>query len=205
MQQFTNSGFVKMVPNKSYSGSPKPTISAFEELPFSSDTPEFNALRSGDLTIGLLPVQDLSQKTTLEKDGYRDNPWFDFEDFFLNFNFTNTTTGPIRRQLYFRQAPPYLVNQQQYVKDFMGGIGTVNNGPVPTYPANNPDESPLEEHGQVYPYHPAKAVALLKANGWTVLPTGTSFCSHPRPTAGGVAVASPPEPRPASPCSTPAA
>jgi peptide/nickel transport system substrate-binding protein len=55
LTQFTVGGFVKMVPNRAYSGSPKPAISAFEELPFTTDTAEFNALRSGGLTIGYIP------------------------------------------------------------------------------------------------------------------------------------------------------
>jgi peptide/nickel transport system substrate-binding protein len=46
LSQFTTGGFVNMVPNKNYSGSPKPTISAFEELPYTSDTAEFDQLRS---------------------------------------------------------------------------------------------------------------------------------------------------------------
>jgi peptide/nickel transport system substrate-binding protein len=59
LTQYTTSGFVKMVPNRSYSGKPKPTISAFEELPFTTDTAEFDALRTGSLTIGYIPSQDL--------------------------------------------------------------------------------------------------------------------------------------------------
>ena len=46
LSQFTTGGFVNMVPNKNYSGSPKPTISAFKELPYTSDTAEFDQLRS---------------------------------------------------------------------------------------------------------------------------------------------------------------
>jgi peptide/nickel transport system substrate-binding protein len=179
LSQFSNSGFVKLVPNRAYSGSPKPVISAFEELPFTSDTAEFDALHSGQLTIGYLPIEDLSQRSALEKQGYSYNTWFDSEDFFLNFNFTNPTTGPILDQLYFRQAFQSLINQPQYIKDFMGGIGTINNGPVPSYPPNNPNESPLEAHGQVYPYDPARAVSLLKAHGWAVRPGGVSYCASP--------------------------
>ncbi|MGB6770415.1 MAG: ABC transporter substrate-binding protein, partial [Candidatus Dormiibacterota bacterium] len=74
LAQFTTSGFVKLVPNTLYSGSPKPTISAFEEIPFTSDAAEFNALRSGSLTIGYLPVVDLNQMASLERnEGYKFN------------------------------------------------------------------------------------------------------------------------------------
>jgi peptide/nickel transport system substrate-binding protein len=185
LSQFTSSGYLKMVPNPEYSGSPKVTISAFEELPFTSDTAEFNALRSGSLTIGYIPSQDLSQKTSLERnEGYRFSVWNNFMSMYLPYNFTNPTAGPIFKQLYFRQAMQDLVDQSQYIKQFMLGIGRITNGPVPDYPPGNPDESPLELNGQLYPYNPSKAVALLKNNGWTVKPGGVSYCSKPGSGAG---------------------
>ncbi|HUY54253.1 MAG TPA: ABC transporter substrate-binding protein [Candidatus Nanopelagicaceae bacterium] len=185
LSQFTTTGFVKMVPNPKYSGSPKPAISAFEELPFTSDSAEFNALRSGSLTIGYIPVQDLAQKTSLEKSqGYSYAPWYISSFNFARYNFTNPTVGPILRQLYFRQAFQSLVNQPLYIKQFGAGTGTVTNGPVPTYPPNNPDESPLEAKGLVYPYDPAHAVALLKDHGWTVSPGGSTVCSKPGTSSG---------------------
>ena len=185
LSQFTTSGFVKMVPNPDYSGSPKPAISAFEELPFTSDSAEFNALRSGELTIGYLPVQDFTQKNSVERQqGYSYSPWYAFAFTYFVYNFTNTSVGPIFKQLYFRQAIQSLVNQPQYIKAFMAGIGAVTNGSVPTFPAHNPFESPLEAKGQVYPYDPAKAVSLLKDDGWTVVPGGTSYCSRPGTAPG---------------------
>ncbi len=185
LTQFTTSSFAKFVPNGAYSGSPKPTISAFEELPFTSDSAEFNALKSGALTIGYIPVQSLAQKSTLEKtQGYRFAVWNQFSTVYIPYNFTNTTSGPVFKQLYLRQAVQSLVNQPAWIKDFGSGIGIIDNGPVPGYPPGNPDESPLEAHGQVYPYDPAKAVTLLKDNGWTVRPGGTSVCSNPGSGAG---------------------
>ena len=179
LKDYTTAGYVKMVPNKNYSGSPKPTISAFVEEPFTSDTAEFNALKAGSLTIGYIPPQDISQKALLEKSGYTFNPWYDFGFVYFPYNFTEPTTGPIMQQLYFRQAFQSLVNQQQYIKDFLAGYGVPTNGPVPTYPPGNPDASPLESKGLVYPYDPTKAVSLLKAHGWTVNPGGVSTCTKP--------------------------
>ncbi|MHB1638472.1 MAG: ABC transporter substrate-binding protein [Candidatus Dormibacteria bacterium] len=185
LRQFTSTGFVKMVPNKNYSGFPKPTISAFEELPFTTGSAEFNALRSGSLSIGYIPIEDLAQKAVLEKSqGYRYNPWYNFGMIYFPYNFTDPTVGPIFRQLYFRQAFQSLINQPQYIKHFMAGIGTIHNGPVPGYPLNNPDESSLESKGQIYPYSPTKAVRLLKANGWRVTPGGTTVCGKPGTAPG---------------------
>jgi peptide/nickel transport system substrate-binding protein len=192
LSQFTTEGYAKLVPNSAYSGSPKPRISAFEELPFTSDTSEFDALRSGSLTIGYIPLQDVAQEASVEQSGYsRYRQWYTFGINYIPYNFTDTSVGPIFKQLYFRQAFQSLVNQHQYIKDFGDGIGEIGNGPVPEYPVGNPDESPLEESGQVYPYDPTKAVTLLKDNGWTVVPGGRSYCSKPGAAAGecGVGVA----------------
>jgi peptide/nickel transport system substrate-binding protein len=184
LSQFTTSGFVKLVPNTLYSGSPKPSIGAFEELPFTSDSAEFNAVRAGKVTIGYIPTQDLSQKASIEKnENYSYDRWSVLGIDFFVYNFTGDKTGPVFSQLYFRQAMQSLVDQPQYIKDFMGGTGTVNNGPVPTFPSNG-DVSPFLAKGQVYPYDPAKAVSLLKSHGWTVKPKGESFCSKPGTGAG---------------------
>jgi peptide/nickel transport system substrate-binding protein len=179
LTNLTSSGFVKFVPNKSYTGANKPTLSAFEEEPYTTDSAEFDALRSGSLTIGYVPPQDLSQKAELDKSGYKFSTWHIAAMSFITYNFTNLKSGKIFDQLYFRQAFQSLVNQPQYIKDFTNGIGTVANGPVPAWPVGNPNESQLESKGQVYPYDPSKAVELLKQHGWTVKPGGSTSCSHP--------------------------
>ncbi len=184
LSQFTSDGYAKLVPNKNYSGSPKPTISAFELEPYTTDTAEFDALEAGQLTVGYIPTQDLGQKAAIEKKGYDYAEWNDFGIVYFPYNFTNPTAGPIFSQLYFRQAYQSLVNQLQYIKDFGDGIGSANNGPVPTYPKGNPDVSPLEGGSQVYPYNPTKAVNLLKNNGWTVNPGGVSVCAKPGNATG---------------------
>ncbi len=177
---FTTSGYVKMVPNPLYSGSPKPTISAFEELPYTTGAAEFDALKSGSVDIGYIPPEDLGQKNAIEKqEGYKFNPWYTFGTTMSPFNLTNPKVGPIFQQLYFRQAFQYLINQEEYIKDFAGGIGTVDNGPVPTYPPHNSQVSPLEGQKDVYPYDPSKAVSLLESHGWKVHPGGTSVCADP--------------------------
>lgn len=185
LSQFTQSGFAKLVPNPAYSGSPKPTIAAFEELPFTSASAEFDALASGSVTIGYIPTTSLTDLTRLEKQhGYAYSPWYAFGFNAIDFNFTNPAVGPLFKELYFRQAFQSLINQTQYIHAFSAGIGTVTNGPVPTYPPGNSDESPLEAKGLVYPYNPTKAVSLLRAHGWTVVARGVSYCSRPGTAPG---------------------
>jgi peptide/nickel transport system substrate-binding protein len=179
LSQFTPSGYVRLVPNRGYSGAPKPRISAFVELPFTSETSEFDALRSGAVTIGYIPVEDLSQVKSLERQlGYSFAPWRAYGFEYIPYNFTNQTSGPIFSQLYFRQAMQSLVDQSAYIREFLQGYGSVVNGPVPTS-VPDPFASSLEAHGQVYPYEPARAVSLLRAHGWKVVPGGTSYCASP--------------------------
>jgi peptide/nickel transport system substrate-binding protein len=182
---FTSAGYAKMVPNTAYSGSPKPAVSAFEELPFTSTTAELNALVAGQVSIGYVPPEDAQQRTQLERNhGYSFSPWYDFGIQFAQYNFTNPSVGAVLSQLYFRQALQSLVDQPLYIKEFMSGFGTTNNGPVPTYPAHNPDVSPLEAGGPVYPYDPKKAAQLMSENGWSVHPGGVTTCSRPGTSQG---------------------
>ena len=176
---FNTDGYCRLVPNKSYSGSPKPSISAFVEEPFTTDTSEFNALLSGTVTIGYIPTQDLASRPRLAKLGYNFAPWYGYGFVYFPYNYTNPTVGPIFKQLYFRQAFQSLVNQKEYIQQFDGGFGQVEAGPVPLNPPTNPFQSPLEKAGQMYPYDPTKAVSLLRDHGWTVVPKGVSYCSNP--------------------------
>ncbi len=184
LAQITSSGYLKLVPNTAYSGPDKAHIGALEELPFTSDTAEFDALRSGSVDYGYLPTQDIGQKSYLTSHGYTYAPWGEWGFYLLTINFTSPTEGALFDQLYFRQTMQHLINQPQYIKKFQVGLGTIGNGPVPTWPPNNVFESPLEAKGQVYPYSPSSAVSLLKENGWTVHPGGLSVCTKPGTAAG---------------------
>ncbi len=184
LQTFTPSGYVRLVPNSSYSGNPKPTVSAFVEEPFTTDSAEFDALRSGQLTIGYVPIQDLAQKGALEHRGYSFAPWYGYGFGYLSYNYTNPQVAPIFDQLYFRQAMQSLVDQPQYIHDFAAGYGAPESGPVPVLPSNNSFESPLEKRGPVYPFNSSAAVGLLSGHGWKVVPGGTSYCQRPGSGSG---------------------
>ena len=60
---FNSSGAVTLVPNTSYSGPQKATVTV-QELPFTTDNAEFNALVGGNIDIGYVPQQDITQNTT---------------------------------------------------------------------------------------------------------------------------------------------
>jgi peptide/nickel transport system substrate-binding protein len=61
---FSSSGAVTLVPNPTYSGPQKASVSKFEELPFTTDNAEYTALLGGKLTVGYLPQQDLTASTS---------------------------------------------------------------------------------------------------------------------------------------------
>jgi peptide/nickel transport system substrate-binding protein len=172
-----STGFAAFVPNRNYGGPGKPTLAKFEELPFTTDSAEYDALRSGQLDYGYLPVQDLSQKQYFVSHGYVVNDWLDygFNDFFLNF--TNPTVGPIFKQLYIRQAIQTLINQPQISQDIYHGAAYPTYGPIPTRPAN-PYTAKIGTDNP-YPYSVSAAKKLLSNHGWTVHAQGIDTCSSP--------------------------
>ncbi len=175
-------GYTTMVPNSSYAGPDKPRIARLEEVPFTSDTAEFDALRSGALDYGYLPVQDLSQRGYLKAHGYRFAPWPLWSFNAITVNFTNPTAGPILDQLYVRQALQRLIDQPAIVRDVLRGYGQANYGPVPLTPAN-PYVNAAERRSP-YTYDPAAARALLAAHGWAIHPNGVDTCRRPGVVAG---------------------
>src|SRR5215472_4992643 len=67
LSAFNADGHVAFVPNPKYSGPVKPTLSKFEEVPFTTDAAEYNVLRSAaaggqKIDVGYLPQQDAPPK-----------------------------------------------------------------------------------------------------------------------------------------------
>jgi peptide/nickel transport system substrate-binding protein len=179
---FRSDGYAQFVPNPRYSGSPKPRISTFVMEPFTSEDAEFNVLRSGGLSYGYVPINDLSQESVLRAAGYQIVSWPSWSISYIVLNFNNPTVGPMLRQLYIRQAMQDLIDQHGYIHAFLKGNGVPTNGPVPAQPPSA-FSSPQLEHG-FYSYAPAKAVQLLRSHGWAVHPNGTSTCAKPGTGAG---------------------
>ena len=190
LTHFDASGNVTMVPNTTYSGPTKPTIKQFQEVPFTSDSAEFNALVGGKVDVGYLPTADVTQPTTNAlKAGpnnprltnYTLDPLYSWSINYFPYNFTSTgsdgNAGKIFSQLYFRQAMQLLVDQPLYIQKIDKGYGVGTYGPVPSEPANSFVSSEVKDNP--YPYNPSKAVSLLKDHGWTVVPKGTSTCASP--------------------------
>jgi peptide/nickel transport system substrate-binding protein len=179
LKSFSTDGEYIYVPNKNYSGPDKPTLDEVINEPFTSDTAEFDALRSGgSLTVGPLPQNDLNQIPELKAEGYdvATQPLPAVSGIYPNFY--NSQVGAIVSQLYVRQALEDLINRPQLVSKVYDGYADPGNGPIPVEGFSSL-LSPLEKSGGPYPYDPSKATALLKAHGWTVTPNGTTTCADP--------------------------
>ncbi len=188
LTDFDASGNVTLVPNPSYSGSVKPTLKSFKELPFTSDYSEFNALVSGKVSVGYLPSQAITAATSNPLVAGPNNsqlpnftlaPLYTWSVNYFPYNFDSNanggTVGKIFNQLYFRQAMQYLVNQPGLIARLNDGYGVPTYGPVPVVPRNSFASAAAKSNP--YPYSPSRAVHLLTAHGWRVVPNGTSTCA----------------------------
>jgi peptide/nickel transport system substrate-binding protein len=178
LSAFNSDGYYAWVPNKNYSGPDKPVLDKVIWTPFTTDTAEMDSLRSGtSLSLAQLPQNDVHQIGALEAEGYTvaNLPTPGVAEIVPNFY--NAATGPLARQLYVRQALEDLIDRPQLVSKVFAGYGDPGNGPVPVTYGQQWD-SPLEKAGGPYPYDPAKAIALLKAHGWKVVPNGVDVCQR---------------------------
>jgi len=185
---FNADGHVTMVPNPSYSGSDKPHLSEFQELPFTTDAAEYDVMRapssSSKIDVGYIPPEDLAPKPAGAAvgpnalPGYTLAPWDSWGISYYTVNEQDTIGdhGAIFRQLYFRQALAYLLNGQAVLQGPLKGYGSLTTGPVASVPATS-WLSPQQKNN-AFPYNPAKAKSLLTSHGWNVTPGGTTTCSN---------------------------
>ncbi len=173
---FQSDGYYAWVPNKNYSGPDKPALSKVIWTPFTTDTAEMDTLRSGtSLDLAPLPLNDIKQLPALEAEGYAVANVPVNGNAEIVPNFYNPVNGPLLRQLYVRQAMEYLINRPEIVNKIYAGYADPGNGPVEVLYGQQWD-SPLEKAGGPYQYSPSKAIALLKAHGWKVVPSGVDTC-----------------------------
>jgi peptide/nickel transport system substrate-binding protein len=197
LSAFNADGHITFVPNKSYSGPVKATLSKFEETPFTTDAAEYNVLRSSaaggqKIDVGYLPEQDAPAKpagATVGANpvpGYTLSPWYPWGINYFVINQKSTTgNGPVNRQVYFRQVLANLVNQEAVIKGPLRGYGTLTLGPVGSTPVTS-YLSPQLKSGNPFPYNLAAAKNTLTSHGWKVVPNGISTCTDPAKCGPGV-------------------
>jgi peptide/nickel transport system substrate-binding protein len=177
-----------LVPNKTYSGSPKPQLSAFTYYAYTDDTTEYTALRSGQLDVGYIPDQDLPPVTgsqvlpTTDPLGssYSLAANYPYGIDYYEINYNNPTLGPAFKQLYVRQAMQELIDQTGMVKTIQRGYGYATSGGVPNEPPNQWTPSiQTQNSGQgPYAFSVASATKLLTSHGWKEV-GGVMTCESP--------------------------
>ena len=202
LSAFSSDGHMTFVPNKKYSGPIKPKLAAFEEVPFTTDSAEYDVMQSASsstkIDYGYLPPEDAPDKpagaTTGANPlhGYTLAPLYAFGiDYYSVNEQASTGDAPILKQLYFRQAMAYLTNQKAVIDGPLRGYGVPTVGPVgstPTTPFLSSEGKAQEASGVgPFPFSIAKAKALLTSHGWKVVPGGTSTCADPAKCGPGIA------------------
>jgi peptide/nickel transport system substrate-binding protein len=185
LSSFASNGFYTLIPNKAYSGPVEPTLSEIKFLPFTSWSAEYDALRSGSVTVGYIPSTELPSKSLDESRGINPlSPKYNLElnyywgYAYLLINFNNPAVGPLFHQLYIRQALQALVDQPLYLQKAESGYGYEEYGPIPKLPPN-PYVDAYEQHNP-YPFSISHAKALLTEHGWSIPASGSpAFCVRP--------------------------
>jgi peptide/nickel transport system substrate-binding protein len=172
-----SSGAFTLTPNQSYGGPHAKAESVFEAVPFTSDEAEFNAVRSGSIDIGYMPLDDAKLAPAVKAGGYNvfGYPGFFFNYVAYNFDDKSGDFNNIIAQLYIRQALAHLEDEPGYISAFMSEAGGQAYGPVPKYPAS--PYTPSDATTDPYPFSVPDAITLLKDHGWTVNTTGTDVCA----------------------------
>jgi peptide/nickel transport system substrate-binding protein len=194
LQSFNPDGNAAFVPNTKYDGPVKPKLAKFEELPFTTEGAEYNVLQAGgnQVDVGYLPTTDApttsnpAQAGSNPVSGYTMSPQILWSINYFPINQLSTTgNGPINKQLYFRQAIQYLVNQESIINGPLHGYGYPTVGPVGTFPPTD-YLSAQGKQGDPFPFSLAKAKQLLAEHGWKIVPGGVSTCDDPAKCGAGV-------------------
>jgi peptide/nickel transport system substrate-binding protein len=195
LSAFSVAGADTFVPNKAYSGSPKPTLSALKYVTYTSDSAMYTALKTGTLDVGAVPPADLPMKPLNQAlpssnplgSGYTLAPFYTYAIAYYQVNFNNPTDGPVFKQLYFRQALMYINDQEGMSKAIYRGYAYPTTGPVPPEPANAFEPSVERANGGAgpYPFNIAKAKSLLESHGWKLV-GGVMTCEDPAKCGSGV-------------------
>jgi peptide/nickel transport system substrate-binding protein len=193
MSSFNTDGNVTFVPNPAYSGSPKPTLAQFKEVPFTDLSATYTALKTGQVDVGHVTAPDLPQKPSGSAvpavnplgSAYTLAPFYQYGIRYYQPNFNNPTFGAVFKQLYIRQALQDVVNQVGIDNAIYRGYSVPTSGGVPSIPVNQwtPVAQEANNNQGPYPFSIAKATTLLTSNGWSMA-GGVMTCQKPGTGAG---------------------
>jgi peptide/nickel transport system substrate-binding protein len=187
LSSFNTDGYVTLVPNKSYSGSPKPELDAVKLVPYTDDTTEYTGLKTSAVDVGYVPPSDLAHVSGSEilppsspVSGYSLSPYYSYGIQYYLINFHNPKTGPVFSQLYVRQALQESMDQEGMIKAIDNGYGYPTSGAVPEQPSNPWIPSVQSQNGGQGPYafSTSAATTLLTSHGWSEV-GGVQTCEKP--------------------------
>jgi peptide/nickel transport system substrate-binding protein len=187
-----------MTYNKQYGGPVTPGhVTTFTELPFTSEQAEYNVLQdptaSQAIDVGYLPTVDApapaagalvgANPSTLQN--YQLSVQYLWQLSYMPYNFKNTTgQAAIFKQLYFRDAFQYLVDQEGVINGPLHGYGKPTVGPVSLYPPTKYLSQQVKSGGDKWSLNIKAAETELSSNGWKVRPNGVDYCAHAGSGAG---------------------
>ncbi len=192
VQSLDSQGNLTMLFNTKYSGpAAKNHITKFVEVPFTTESAEYNVLQdpvgSQALDVGYLPTVDAPvpppganvgpNPSTLSD--YALTAVYPWEISYFPYNFNNPTDGPIFSQLYFRKAFQELVDQEGVIAGPMHGYGKIVTGPVSEYPVTSYLSPTLAKEGDPWTLNIPGAKALLTQHGWVLNSAGVLACNSP--------------------------
>jgi peptide/nickel transport system substrate-binding protein len=195
LSAFSVDGNDTFVPNPAYSGSPKPTLSAFKYAPYTDSAAIYTALKTGSVDVAQIPSGDLPLKPNAAQVLPSTNPLgagYNLQAFYpfgINFAIPNFN-GPnhaLWHQLYIRQALQELENQPGMDLAIFHGYGYPTSGPVPTQPVTQwvPPSQTVNSGQGPYVFSIANAKALLTSHGWSVV-NGVMTCQDAAKCGAGI-------------------
>jgi len=132
---------------------------------FSSEQTMFAALRTGSIQIGALGYTEYNAARALASLKSFDWNWFSFNYIFANFR---NPVVSFMKDVKVRQAMQSLINQPLMNQALYFGHAHSAYSPVPTLPSTYLSPR-AKEPGYGFPYDPAKANAILNADGWKMV------------------------------------
>src|SRR6202020_261176 len=175
LSSFNPDGTSTSVPNVAYSGPVKARLAQFVEVPFTTESAEYNVLQAkgtggNQIDVGYLPTIDAPPTSSpnvagrTPVPGYSLSRTYTWGPHYFPLNYQSTTgNGPILKQLYFRQALQYLMNQAAVIAGPLKGYGVPTVGPVGSEPVTSYLSS-TGKAGDPWPYNPSKAKSLLTSH-----------------------------------------
>jgi len=179
VQSLDSQGNLTMLFNDKYSGPVAPHhITKLIEVPFTTEGAEYNVLQdptgSQVIDVGYLPTVDAPVPPAGADVGanpsslpdYTLSPVYPWEIAYFPYDYSNPTSGPIFKQLYFREAFQDLVDQEGVISGPLHGYGKPGIGPVGDYPVTSYLSPALARKGDPWTLNIPAAKLLLSEHGW---------------------------------------